>query len=75
MAPVVHGLEQEWGEQIRFVYLDIDDPRTDPFKEALGYRVQPHFFLLDAEGRAVEQWLGPVSPEELTSAFLSLTSP
>jgi hypothetical protein len=75
MAPVVHGLEQEWGQRIRFVYLDIDDPLTDPFKEALGYFVQPHYFLLDGEGEIIAQWLGPVSAEDLEAAFLSVTGP
>jgi hypothetical protein len=75
MAPVVHGLEQEWGERIRFVYLDIDDPRTDPFKEALGYFVQPHYFLLDGEGEIIARWLGPVSAEDFEAAFLSVTTP
>jgi len=36
MAPVVHGLEQAWGDAIQFVYLDIDDPRTEPFRRQLG---------------------------------------
>ena len=75
MAPVVHGLEQAWGDAIRFVYLDIDDPRTEPFRRQLGYVVQPHLFLLDGEGRIAEQWLGPVSAEELESAFHSIISP
>jgi hypothetical protein len=75
MAPVVHGLEQEWGERIRFVYLDIDDPRTDPFKDALGYFVQPHYFLLDREGEIIGQWLGPVSADDFEAAFLSVTAP
>jgi hypothetical protein len=75
MAPVVHGLEQEWGESIRFVYLDIDDPRTDPFKEALGYFVQPHYFLLDGDGQLIAEWLGPVSAGDLEAAFRSLIDP
>lgn len=69
MKPVVHGLEQQYGERIRFVYLDIDDPATNEFKRALGYVVQPHFFLLDGNGEIVEQWLGMVTPEEFLTAF------
>ncbi len=65
----MHGLEATWGDRINFVYLDIDDPRTDPFKRQLGYRVQPHMFLLDGEGRVLEQWLGYVEGETLESAF------
>ena len=69
MAPVVHGLEVEYSGRVNFVYLDIDDPGVDPFKEDLGYRVQPHFFLLNAEGEVISQWLGRVSAEEFRTVF------
>ncbi len=69
----MHGLEATWGDRIDFVYLDIDDPRTEPFKRQLGYRVQPHMFLLDGEGRVLEQWLGYVDGEILEAAFGEIT--
>jgi hypothetical protein len=69
----VHGLEAEWGGQVNFVYLDIDDPATEPFKRQLGYRVQPHMFLLDGEGRVLEQWLGYVEGETLEAALQDVT--
>jgi hypothetical protein len=72
MAPVVHGLEQQWGDRIQFVYLDIDDPDTASFKRDFGYRYQPHFFLLDGQGNVVEQWIGPVSEGSFVSAFEAL---
>jgi len=65
----VHGLEAEYTGRIDFNYLDIDDPATDPFKQNLGYRVQPHIFLLDGQGNVVQQWLGPVSRDELVTKF------
>ena len=61
MAPLVHGLEEQYGSQIRFIYLDIDDPENMPFKEELRYRYQPHFFLIDGEGNIIDQWVGYVS--------------
>ncbi len=73
MAPVVHGLEQKYAGEVRFVYLDIDDPRTAPFKDQLGYRVQPHYFLLDGEGNVVRQWFGLVDESEFESAFGELS--
>jgi thioredoxin-like negative regulator of GroEL len=69
MAPIVHGLEAEYSGKINFVYLDIDDEENDAFKEALGYRVQPHFFLLDDEGKIISQWLGRVTEEQFRSEF------
>ena len=70
MAPVVHGLEQKYAGQVQFVYLDIDDPRNDDFKRALGYRVQPHIFLLDGLGQEIAQWLGRVEGAELDQALV-----
>lgn len=75
MAPIVHGLEAEYAGKVSFVYLDIDDPANDSFKEALGYRYQPHIFLLDEEGRIVNQWVGPVARDELSAALESLVTP
>lgn len=72
MKPIVHGLENEYGEQIEFVYLNIDDPETAAAKEKYGYRVQPHFFLVDEDGQVVEQWLGPVNRDTFVSAFESV---
>lgn len=69
----MHGLEAEWGGQVNFVYLDIDDPATESFKRQLGYRVQPHMFLLDGEGRVLEQWLGYVEGETLEAALRDVT--
>jgi len=69
MAPIVHGLEAVYSKEVKFTYLDIDDPANDEFKTRLGYIVQPHFFLLDGEGNIINQWLGPVSADELASAI------
>ncbi len=69
MAPVVHGLEDEYFTRMKFSYLDIDDPRNDPFKSALGFRYQPHFLLLDGNGNILEQWVGSVSAENFRAAF------
>jgi hypothetical protein len=74
MAPIVYGLEAQYVDRINFTYLDIDDPQTDQFKQALNYRVQPHIFLLDAEGHVVQAWLGRVDEAEFVSAFQKVLS-
>jgi hypothetical protein len=69
----VHGLEAKYAGEVRFVYLDIDDPDTTPFKRELGYRVQPHLFLLDGSGQVVGQWLGRVSAEDIEPALQQIS--
>jgi thiol-disulfide isomerase/thioredoxin len=69
MAPIVHGLETEYFGEINFVYLDIDDPENAKFLDQLGFRYQPHFFLIDGEGKILQQWLGPVTGEDFRMAF------
>jgi hypothetical protein len=70
VAPVVHGLEAEWQDEIDFIYLDIDDPNTEDFKRDLGFRYQPHFLLIDGDGMILQQWLGVIAAEELEAAFM-----
>ncbi len=69
MHPIVHGLETRYSGQIQFIYLDIDDPKTDALKQQLGYRVQPQFFLLDGQGNVVKKWLGSVEEQDFVEAF------
>jgi thiol-disulfide isomerase/thioredoxin len=69
MAPTVHGLENLYGDQIDFIYLDRDDPATFGLQEQLGYIYQPHFFLLDPHGVILAQWRGYVDGIELQRAL------
>ncbi|MEW5872592.1 MAG: hypothetical protein AB1894_25250 [Chloroflexota bacterium] len=61
MAPIVHGLEARYQGQVTFIYLDVDDPGTLVFQDALNYRVMPHYFLLDGAGQVLWQAMGYVS--------------
>lgn len=70
VAPTVHGLENMYSDQVAFVYLDRDDPRTLPIQEQLGYTYQPHFFLIDANGRVLGQWRGYIDGPELQQALV-----
>ncbi len=70
MAPTVHGLENMYGGQMNFVYLDRDDPATLALQEQLGYIYQPHFFLIDENGVVLAQWRGYVDGQEIQRAIL-----
>ena len=60
MRPIVHGLEDKYSAKIDFVYLDVDDSATTAAKRKLGYRVQPDYYLLDADGKVIQRWIGSV---------------
>ena len=70
----MHGLEFEYYDRINFVYLDIDDPANDSFEDVLGFRYQPHIFILSGEGQVLYEWIGAPSSEELVAAFGDLLS-
>jgi hypothetical protein len=55
MAPVVHGLENKYGQYLNFVYLDIDDPDTGALQEQIGYstRWRPFIFFVNGQGEVV----------------------
>ena len=75
MAPIVHGLEAKYYDQINVVYLDVDDGANQEFKQALGYRVQPHFFLVDENGNILQQWVGRVSEADFEAAINTALTP
>lgn len=72
MQPIVHGLEETYSDQIEFIYLNIDDPNTAQAQRDYGFRVQPHFILLDANGEVVQQWFGYNSANVFEDAFNNL---
>ena len=58
MAPDIATLEQEYGDRVNFVMLNVDNTKWLP--EVLSYRVDgiPHFVFLGQDGQAVAQTIG-----------------
>ncbi len=69
MKPMVHGLEAQYWGRIDFVYLNIDDPATQPVKTRYGFSSQPLFVLVAADGTEVMRWFGYVSEGEFRQAL------
>ena len=70
MAPIVHGLEMLYGDQINFVVLDMDKTGNDEygqFIQILEYnpRIRPGFYVLDPDGNVIWHKFGPVNGREL----------
>ena len=69
MAPVVHGLEQQYRGRVDFVYLDVSDPRNEAATSRLGFTSTPHFFLLRPDGSTVEAIQGVIPRDSLARAL------
>lgn len=67
---MVHGLEAKYFPQIKFTYLNADDPRTEEFQRALGFYYQPELYLLDANGQVLMKWVGYVTQGQLEEVFV-----
>jgi thioredoxin-like negative regulator of GroEL len=67
MAPIVHGAEAEYAGQVKFVYLNIDDPAVDEYKEALPYRGQPTMVILSPEGEVLQTHYGYINEEQINA--------
>jgi hypothetical protein len=69
MAPIVHGLQDDFGDQMVFTFLDIDDPATRVWMDELSYVGRPYYVLLDAEGNILQKWSGFVAEDRLRAAL------
>lgn len=66
---MVHGLEAKYFGRIKFSYLDADDPATAEFQKTLGFYYQPEIYLLDANGKVLQKWVGFQSETDLEPVF------
>lgn len=74
MAPVVHGLEDKYGEYLSFSYLDIDDPNTAALQQEVGYdyRWRPYIMLLTSSGEAHRIFIGVIPGQDIEIALQEL---
>ena len=77
MAPDLAQLKQQYGEEVNFVMLNVDNTKWLP--EILNYQVDgiPHFVFLDQEGKTVAETIGeqPFSVLEADLNALIATRP
>ena len=65
MAPVVHGLEQEYRNRIDFLYLNVADDANAEAERRYGFTSTPHFFFLRPNGTTVSNVQGVVPGDSL----------
>lgn len=72
MLPIVHGLEDEYWEQIDFVYLDHTDSLNADMMVRYDFSWRPLFILVEADGTEVQRWFGFVEEQQFRTAFDAL---
>lgn len=72
MQPIVNGLEDEYGSDIEFVKINIDDPNSAAAKQEYGFRYQPYFVLVDGEGEVLQTWPGYTEAPLFEEAFATV---
>jgi thiol-disulfide isomerase/thioredoxin len=65
VRPIVDGLEDEWGEQVQVVRLNVLDDDAQDVLAQLGFRFTPTFILLDGSGDEVWRTVGILNAEEV----------
>ena len=69
MVPIVDGLEEKYGERMKFVRLEFDEAEPGARARALGVRVHPAVVLLRANGEVAIRFAGETPRAKLESAI------
>jgi thiol-disulfide isomerase/thioredoxin len=66
MRPLIHAAQDEYGEMVDFIYLDIDAENTKEWQKKLTFTgLRPTIVFLDAEGKEHARLVGVHTKEEL----------
>ena len=72
MAPKLEQLHQEYGQQINFVMLNIDEPQWQAAIEKYRVIAIPHLVLLSQNHQSVETFIGVVPKVALEKSLTNL---
>ena len=65
------GLKEQFGADIDFLVLDIDDPATLPLREQYNMVQRTNYVLVNERGEVVQRWYGPLNEREMSAALSS----
>jgi len=74
MAPIVDGLEEEYGRRVAFQRLNVDEENGRAAAQTYRMRGHPAIVMLDARGKVVWSRVGVQSVEDVASALDSALS-
>jgi thioredoxin-related protein len=60
----VNGLQEEWGEQVRVLQVNVNHKESRSLVEEFGGQFTPTFVLFDAAGQEVWRATGRLDPAE-----------
>ena len=72
MAPIVDGLEDKYGERVKFMRLDFDDPEQNQQARKLGLFGHPAFALIKPNGEVMARFTGEIARAKLEAAIVEL---
>ena len=69
MRPVVHGLEQQYGDRVAFAGVDYYNQANRELVQQYRVVGHPTFVVLDREGQVVKQFVGYTPEADLDAAL------
>ena len=65
----MYGLRDEFGDEIQFIWLNVDSAITLPLREQYGIVHRTNYVLVDATGAVHSRWFGYLNDDELSTAL------
>ena len=66
----MYALQADYSEEMEFIFVNIDEPESQPQMEQYGFvSGTPHLILFDGRGEIVRQWFGLFEREQVEIMF------
>lgn len=65
----MYRLKQQYGDQIEFIVLNVDNDDTLPLRQKYDMVARAQYALVDANGELVQKWFGYLDEAEVAEAL------
>lgn len=72
MTPIVHGLQEEFANQVEIQLLNVGLPENEAIQQQYELRGHPTMVLINADGEKIHQFFGVVDEMQLRTALQDL---